>query len=364
MFTIILIALILTLLQWGLYKIKAGRFFLYILPIICIILQICIIFRSVREQALLSSQFPLWLRIVIHLIPLLVSLFIMAGFIVRKYMRMKYTKPFYHTVLRLFIFFLIGMIIILLGTVYLAQEYVIFYPNESIEDTQYLMKETSCKRIVLKDEFYGWEQTHENSKEVLVYFGGNAQNTSTVFRQYKETGVFDILNDYDIISVDYPEYGDSEGTLSQDHLFEMADALMRYTKEHHPDQKITIIGYSIGTGIASYAAHAYQPDHFILLSPYDNGKDLFNSYLPMFYGPLSFLIRYPLTSDEYVSDVTAKSLVLYTDQDTIVKPYLTKRLIDAFTTKPTVIVYTEYTHGDMVTTPAIWKDIIEFLKST
>lgn len=360
MFTIILIASVMTLIQWGLYKIKAGRFFLFILPVLSLCLQICIIFATVREQALLNSMFPLWLRIVIRLLPMLVSLFIMAACIVLKYKKMTFTKPFYHTVIRLFLFFLLCMAIILPCTVYFAQEYVIFFPNHSYEDTSRLMNHRDFTRIDVGN-YMGWERK-KDSDQVIVYFGGNAQNSATVFREYEEDGTFDILKDYTVISVDYPEYGDSGGTLSQTTLFAMADAVMKYTHTHYPDKKITIIGYSIGSGIACYAAHTYPPDAFVLLSPYSNGQDLFNSYLPIFYGPGNFLIRYPLRSSDYVKDITAPTLILYTKKDTIVRPYLTTRLLSSFPNKPEVIVYPTYTHGDMVTTPAIWKDIVHFLQ--
>lgn len=362
MLTIILLSVLLLALQWFLYRLKAGRLLLFILPTLSICIQIAVIFSFVRQQALVTSSFPLWIRIIINLLPLLISLIMMIAIIVRKYMKIEYTKPFRHTVIRLFICFMIGMLIILLGTVYLAQEYVIFYPNENSEDTDYLMQSSNYTRVNINNKYKGWATEKDESEAIIVYFGGNAQNTSNTFHTYGEDDIFKLMNDYTFLSVDYPTYGDSEGDLSQTELFEMADAVMKYTQRHYPNKKIYIIGYSIGTGIASYAAATFQPDKFVLISPYNNGNDLFNSYLPVFYGPLKYLIRYTLPSDDYVKQIKCNSLIVYSEQDTIVKAKLTKKLINSFKEKPNILKFEKYSHGDMVTEIDIWKDIIKFLK--
>ena len=108
--------------------------------------------------------------------------------------------------------------------------------------------------------------------------------------------------------------------------------VLHYARHRYPNKKLYIVGYSIGTGMASYAASKSTPDALILLSPYNNGRDLFNSYFPVFYGPLQHLIRYPLTSDRYVGALTCPALVILSNQDTIVSPSLSRRLIECFTT--------------------------------
>ena len=109
----------------------------------------------------------------------------------------------------------------------------------------------------------------------------------------------------------------------------MADAVLHYARHRYPNKKLYIVGYSIGTGMASYAASKSTPDALILLSPYNNGRDLFNSYFPVFYGPLQHLIRYPLTSDRYVGALTCPALVILSNQDTIVSPSQTDLLFQA-----------------------------------
>lgn len=365
---ILLIAAAITACEIFIYHYHLPRFFLFIFPMINICLEICIIFYILRLQALVSSSFPLWIRIGVYLLPLLISLFMMTGLIVRRYVKMEHKKPVRHIVYRLFAFFLISMLLIFLATVYFAQEYVIFYPNVNSQDRDELMKDTDYERIRINSHYYGWLKRAEDTDNMtaqsplIVYFGGNAQNTSTLFKNYDEIGIFTYMKNISFLSIDYPSYGDSEGSLSQEELFTMADEVLEYVQHQFPNKKLYIIGYSIGTGIAAYAASVAEPDALILLSPYNNGRDLFNSYFPVFYGPFQYLIRYPLTSDAYVSTLTCRSMVILSDKDTIVRPKLTERLIACFPKAPTVIHYDTLDHGDIAMKKEVWKTIIEYLE--
>ena len=79
---ILLIAAAITVIEILIYHYRLPRFFLFIFPLINICLEICIVFYILRQQALVTSYYPLWIRIGIYLLPLLLSLFIMTGFLV------------------------------------------------------------------------------------------------------------------------------------------------------------------------------------------------------------------------------------------------------------------------------------------
>lgn len=264
-------------------------------------------------------------------------------------------------VLRQFFGFMLVMLILLSITIYTAQEYVIFFPNKDDAATITLAKSNQYERIQITDTYSGWLKEEKNSDAVIVYFGGNAQNTSSTFLTFQENGTFSLLENISFLSIDYPSYGDSIGSLSQDSLFTMADDVMSYVTKRFANQQIVIIGYSIGTGVASYAASRYEPDAFILITPYNNGKDLFNSYVPIFYGPLQQLIQYPLTSDVYVSSLSCPSLVLMVKGDSIVSAKLARKLINAFPVEPESKVYENTDHGSIILDTALWEDIVSFL---
>lgn len=357
---IICISILMLLLQFFFYKRNFHKLTLYILPIVSLCYMVYSIFKIVRAQALVNTSFPLAIKVIGMLLPIMISLIGMIVCIVIKYRHVKKSE-LKKVVLRQFLGFLVVMFVILSVTIYSAQEYVIFFPNDSEQDRETLQQSHTYKQVTISQKYKGWLKENDNSDTIIVYFGGNAQNTASTFLQFESVGIFDVMKNYSFLSIDYPSYGESEGSLSQDSLFEMADDVMEYVDDHFPDKKVDLIGYSIGTGIASYVADHHALHKFVLVAPYNNGKDLFNTYFSIFYGPLTNLIHYPLASDQYVKQVTCDSLVVMSKADSIVPMKLSKRLIKAFQKEPATVVYEKDTHADLITEVKPWKDIIAFL---
>lgn len=357
---IICISILMLLLQFFFYKQNFHKLVLYILPVLSLCYMVYSIFKIVRAQALVNTSFPLAVKVIGMLLPIMISLIGMIVCIVIKYRHVERSE-LKKVVLRQFLGFIVVMFVILSVTIYSAQEYVIFFPNDSEQDRQTLQQSHTYEQVTISQKYKGWLKDNKDSDTIIVYFGGNAQNTASTFLQFESVGIFDVMKNYSFLSIDYPSYGESEGSLSQDSLFQMADDVMDYVENHFPDKKIDLIGYSIGTGIASYVSAHHALHKFVLVAPYNNGKDLFNTYFSIFYGPLTNLIQYPLESDQYVKQVTCESLVVMSKADSIVPMRLSKKLIKAFEKEPSTVVYEKDTHADLITEIKPWQDIINFL---
>ena len=59
---------------------------------------------------------------------------------------------------------------------------------------------------------------------------------------------------------------------------------------------IVIMGYSIGTGVASYCASTNEANGLILLAPYDNALSLYNDAIDIFHGLLKKITKYSFDS--------------------------------------------------------------------
>ena len=359
---IICVSVLLVLLQFFFYKRKFHKLIFYILPTLSICYMIYVIFHTVREQALVNTSSPLAIRIILTTLPIMISLIGMIICLVKKYQGLEHKDPIRYIVMRQFCGFLAVMLVILSITIYTAQEYVVFFPNSSAQDSEALKAYPQFQKVSIHDQYKGWIKSEKQDDTIIVYFGGNAQNTSSTFLDFEALGVFSMLDHTSFLSVDYPSYGESEVYLSQSALFQMADDVMGYVKTTYPNKKIIIIGYSIGTGIACYAASHNDLDKFVLIAPYNNGQDLFNTYFPIFHGPLAHLIRYPLTSDVYVKQIHCDTLILSSEADSIVSIDLTQKLIEAFDEEPNSIVYQTDSHADLITEKKPWKAIAEFLR--
>ena len=68
---------------------------------------------------------------------------------------------------------------------------------------------------------------------------------------------------------------------------------MKYFRDLTIDN-IVIMGYSIGTGMATYLASQKNVNGLILLAPYDNALNLYNDNLNIFYGPIEKIRKYAI----------------------------------------------------------------------
>ncbi|KAJ8658864.1 hypothetical protein O0I10_005246 [Lichtheimia ornata] len=120
--------------------------------------------------------------------------------------------------------------------------------------------------------------------ETLVYFHGNAMNRAAPWRidLYKRlSDKFDRLN---IITIDYRGFGDSDGYPSESGLKLDAQAVIDWLAERNvPSQKITLLGHSLGTGVATtlaseMTAAGKPPKTLILKAAYSSLPNLIFEY--------------------------------------------------------------------------------------
>ena len=99
----------------------------------------------------------------------------------------------------------------------------------------------------------------------------------------------------------------------------------------------------------------------ILLAPYDNMTNVFNSKLPVFYGPLARLVKNPFPSDSYASNVKAKTLILYSTKDEIIPARLSRNLIQTIAGDKEVIEFKNFTHSEMIVEKEVYEKVSDFI---
>lgn len=225
--------------------------------------------------------------------------------------------------------FLISIIIIFfLSIIFIwsIQEDMVFYPWNDIESYNKLKNIDGFEEIkIYNDEnlISGWiKHSTKDNAPVLLFFGGNANNSSNACMYFLKNDIFKYFNDYNFVMIDYPKYGYSEGKLSDVTMFVSAEKIYDYVCEQEWANKehIVIMGYSIGTGVATYLASVRDVDGLILLSPYDKILSLYNNILDIFHGPFKYLAKYKFDSMSYAKNITIKPLI-FTSYDDEVIPY-------------------------------------------
>jgi len=212
--------------------------------------------------------------------------------------------------LKLFIKILVGLYIIICVGLYITQEKFIFYPhplNDKYTNTDEIRIEVDSEI-----ELHCLWQKRKNSKGVLLYFHGNKGNVS---RGAYQTSRFN-PKAYDVFIPDYRGYGKSDGHISSDiQLLTDANKVYSFLKEHYPENKIVIVGYSLGSGMASYVASKNNPHRLFLVAPFTSLMDIKNQYLWMI---PNFVLKYKLSNKKYLKEVTAPVTIIHGTNDTVV----------------------------------------------
>ena len=244
-----------------------------------------------------------------------------------------------------------GLLIFVVGVILLAQPYLFFYPwhdessYESLRDNNHFTE----LRIPHKDGMlHGWlrRNSEADTAPLLLFFGGNGQNASNAMQLLEATGSFSYFEEHHVLFIDYPGYGLSDGSPSENSLFAAASEVYDYAAKLDsvdPD-RISVLGYSIGTGVATYLASQREVRGLLLLAPYDKGLSLYNDALNIFHGPLAWLARYKLDSASYAREIKLSPLIITSRDDKVIPYDLSLTLADAFPNTPNTIVLEGIAH--------------------
>ncbi|WP_136667052.1 alpha/beta hydrolase [Flavobacterium sp. H122] len=114
-------------------------------------------------------------------------------------------------------------------------------------------------------------------KGIIFYLHGNAGNVSN----WGNISAFYNSLDYDIFILDYRSFGKSEGQIDDEKQISK-DVQIVFDKITQNYSNKIIIGYSIGTGIASQLAVERNAKMLILQAPYDNFLKFSGTRVPFF----------------------------------------------------------------------------------
>ena len=247
-----------------------------------------------------------------------------------------------------------------LCVLYFQQENLLFYPSKLPTRYTYAFRlpheeiALPVNGAVLNGLHFRPPQAHP--KGAILFFHGNAgalDSWGEVAQRFAELG-------YDSYAFDYRGYGKSSGSLrSEVQMLADVEAMMAYIRRDSGDKPLTLIGYSLGSGMAAYAAAHYPVERLILVSPFYTLRGLIQEKYPIV---PALLIKYPLPSAEYLTQ-SAKTplLLIHGRRDTLIPLAHSHRLRAQFPDRASLHEL-DAGHGDIWNDPAIWKVIGETLR--
>ncbi|MEC9375387.1 MAG: alpha/beta hydrolase [Pseudomonadota bacterium] len=159
--------------------------------------------------------------------------------------------------------------------------------------------------------------------DAIIYFGGNAEPIDRNINTYQNW-----LNGKNIYLMNYRGSGGSTGKPSEIALCSDAVELFDYLEKKH--DRISAIGRSLGTGVASCLASKRDIHKLALITPFDSILSVAENIYSVF--PVKFLLKDTFDSMEYAKTIYAEVLILIASKDQIIPPYHGYRLANAFKT--------------------------------
>ena len=195
------------------------------------------------------------------------------------------------------------------------QENMMFFPEELPKEYTFTFNHP-CKEINIKvDEnnfIDGLLFQCDSTKGLIFYLHGNAGS----LRTWGEIAGIYLDNRYDFFIMDYRGFGKSSGNISsEEQLYHDIQTTYDTLKKGYKEENIIIIGYSIGTGPATWLASKNKPGKLILKAPYYNFPDLVQQHYKII---PSFMVRYKLQTNEYITKVKCPIIIFHGDKDEII----------------------------------------------
>ncbi len=158
-------------------------------------------------------------------------------------------------------------------------------------------------------------------QDAVIYFGGNAEDVS-----FSLPTLADAFPKRAIYAMNYRGYGGSTGKPSETAL--IADALVLFDRVHTDHSRITVIGRSLGSGVAIRLASERPVERLVLITPYDSLLKIAAAQFRYFL--LSWLMLDKFESWRYASKVAAPTQLIAAQNDEIIPLSSTEALYKRF----------------------------------
>lgn len=186
----------------------------------------------------------------------------------------------------------------------------------------------------------------------LLYFGGNAEDVGASIGMFAGR-----LPGHSLFFVNYRGYGGSTGQPSENAL--VADAIALYDRLHARYAEVSVIGRSLGSGVAVQLATARALKRLALVTPFDSLVNVARSHFRWI--PVGMLMRDRYDSASRASAITAEVMVVIAEADEIVPRARSDALINAFRIRPRVVVLEGARHNGLDLDPRYLDEIVTFL---
>lgn len=200
------------------------------------------------------------------------------------------------------------------GLLFLSQRSYIYYPTNRIADVPAFTLHRSDADIIVSTNSL-------KSNRAVLYFGGNAEDVSQSIALLSQA-----FPNASVYAMHYRSYGGSTGTPSERNLVADGIGLFNLVAKTHPH--ISIVGRSLGSGIAIQVAASRPIERLVLVTPYNSIAELADERFKLF--PTRLILRDKYESWRYVNQIHAPTMFIIAANDQIIPNHSSQKLAKAF----------------------------------
>lgn len=212
---------------------------------------------------------------------------------------------------------------------------------------------------------YAWlkrsNHAHNDSTPLLIFFHGNGENLKSM----QMGGMFEAFADLGVhfLALDYPGYGKSEGSASEESILAAANQLFAWANEAFPNAPKIIGGWSLGAGVAfqNAAEHSANIDGLLVISPWSSLPDVAAAHYPRWM--VNSLLKEQYDSRKAAEKIACPALVIHGERDGIIPFSQGKIVKNHLAGEVTWLPVANAGHNDIFHRQVVWEAIGAFLKN-
>lgn len=199
---------------------------------------------------------------------------------------------------------------------YINQRKFLYFPQPGVLSTTEQTIEIPVGTVTLR----GWV-VNQSEEDAVIYFGGNAERPEASLEDFKY-----LFDNQAVYILNYRGYGESDGSPTEKNL--CSDAMAIYDRIVLSHNNISVIGRSLGSGVAVYLAAQRKVHKLVLVTPFNCLADIAQGIYPVF--PMRLMMKDKYDSEQIAPVITAQTLIIKAENDEVIPAESTDRLISAF----------------------------------
>jgi hypothetical protein len=165
-------------------------------------------------------------------------------------------------------------------------------------------------------------------ERAVIYFGGNAEDVA-----YSVEELAAAFPGQSLYLMRYPGYGGEPGSPTEAGIMAGAEGLWERVRAEYG--RVTLVGRSLGSGVAVRLAAGRKVERLVLITPFDSLEGVAAEKLPWL--PVRLLLRDKYQSWRYAPAVTAPTRIIAAERDEVIPPASAALLLTRF--RPGVASY-------------------------